>query len=336
MNVRAEAPLFTIGIPAHNAESYLLPCIASATRQTFQNYEIVIVDDGSTDSTARLCDKLASENPVVKVWHKENEGPLLTRREIARRANGEYIVFLDSDDCIRKDTLELCCEAIEQEGHPDIILFDYSTRENYADTHANPILKHGKYEGAAIRKAREASCAGFLNALWAKAIKKSLFDLDEDYSMLKGMRHGEDYLQMLPIINAASSLLYLDETLYFYRRSDASGTFHFRDSQIHDLDTLSKRVRSYAKLWSMEGIAETGILRQYCYPFKILALDSTMSKTDYLANYEKLRRKLLPLITKESMKDLSVPWKAFVKSIGSNTPKLTKALALADYRIRKV
>ena len=90
--------LFSVLIPVCNAEKYLAQCMESVLEQTYSDYEIVLIDDGSTDSSGSLCDKYEQEHLNVRVIHQENQGQLLTRCNAICAAKGEYCVFLDSDD----------------------------------------------------------------------------------------------------------------------------------------------------------------------------------------------------------------------------------------------
>ena len=85
-------------IPAYNVEKYLLECIESVLSQTYPAYEIILVNDGSTDSSGRICDEYARRYPFIKVFHKPNGGQLSSRQYAIARATGEFYVFLDSSN----------------------------------------------------------------------------------------------------------------------------------------------------------------------------------------------------------------------------------------------
>lgn len=99
-------PLITVIIPVYNIMEYLPRCVHSVTAQTYKNLQIILVDDGSTDGTAQLCDELAAEDPRISVYHKENGGSSSARNLGLSKAQGEYIGFVDSDDHIEADMYE--------------------------------------------------------------------------------------------------------------------------------------------------------------------------------------------------------------------------------------
>lgn len=109
-----ERPLISIIVPIYNIEEYLPRCVHSITAQTYKNLEILLVDDGSTDGTGELCEKLAQEDDRIRVFHKENGGSSSARNFGIARSNGEYLGFVDSDDYIDSDMYELLYGGIEK------------------------------------------------------------------------------------------------------------------------------------------------------------------------------------------------------------------------------
>ena len=100
-------PKISVIVPVYNVESYLRRCIDSILDQTYKNIEIVLIDDGSTDSSGDICDIYADRYAIIKSIHKENKGPSDTRNVGVENAKGEYIYFLDSDDYIIRDCLDI-------------------------------------------------------------------------------------------------------------------------------------------------------------------------------------------------------------------------------------
>lgn len=105
-------PLLTIIVPIYNIMEYLPRCVHSITAQTYQNLEILLVDDGSTDGTGELCDQLAAEDERIRVIHKENGGSSSARNLAIEEAKGEYLGFVDSDDFITVDMYERLYQGI--------------------------------------------------------------------------------------------------------------------------------------------------------------------------------------------------------------------------------
>ncbi len=105
---------FSVLIPVYNVEKYLNECVDSVLSQTFQNFEIILVNDGSTDSSGKICEEYAKKDNRVKFFHQENKGLFLTRRFSISKAEGEFLLFLDSDDFWDVDLLEIVNKYIEK------------------------------------------------------------------------------------------------------------------------------------------------------------------------------------------------------------------------------
>lgn len=123
------SPKFSIIVPCYNVEKYIEKCIYSLENQTMDNYEIILINDGSTDSTLEICKKMANNNDKIIIVDKENEGLSATRNCGIEIAKGEYLVFVDSDDYIECDALDNINNAIL--GHEDVIITRIT--EDYGD-----------------------------------------------------------------------------------------------------------------------------------------------------------------------------------------------------------
>lgn len=99
----SSCPLISSVVPVYNVENYINKCVDSLLKQTYSNIEVVLVDDGSTDSSSIICDRLSVENECVITYHKKNEGLGYARNYGVNKAKGDWIVFVDSDDYVRED-----------------------------------------------------------------------------------------------------------------------------------------------------------------------------------------------------------------------------------------
>lgn len=116
-------PFFSIIIPAFNVELYLPQCLDSVLNQTCIDYEIILIDDGSTDKTCQICDKYATIQNNIVVIHKKNAGLSEARNDGVRLAHGNYLFFLDSDDWIHNDNvLRILKEQLINEHQPDVLI----------------------------------------------------------------------------------------------------------------------------------------------------------------------------------------------------------------------
>ena len=117
---------FSVILPVYNVEKYLAECMESILKQTFEDYEVILVNDGSKDKSGNLCDEYAKRDERVRVIHKANGGASDTRNVGLENARGEYIVYVDSDDYITSDNfLAELAEEIQKSGS-DIVLYKFS------------------------------------------------------------------------------------------------------------------------------------------------------------------------------------------------------------------
>ena len=105
-------PKISVIIPVYNAESFLCRCVDSILAQTYSNFEILLINDGSSDSSSTICDKYALKDCRIKVFHKDNGGVSETRNVGINNASGEWITFVDSDDWISSNTFQECIDYL--------------------------------------------------------------------------------------------------------------------------------------------------------------------------------------------------------------------------------
>ncbi len=122
--------LISVIIPVYNVENYLRECVDSVLKQTYRNLEIILVDDGSTDSSGIICDEYVEKDDRISVIHQKNGGLSVARNTGLTEANGDYVYFLDSDDYIAENTFETLL-AIAEKDNSDIVFFD---AVSFADT----------------------------------------------------------------------------------------------------------------------------------------------------------------------------------------------------------
>ena len=128
-----DSPLISVIVPVYNTEKYLDQCIQSVLVQTYTNWELLLIDDGSTDSSGAICDKYAAEDNRIKVVHKPNTGVSDSKNIALDMAKGEYIMFLDSDDywCINDCIAQLYAKS--QELRADIVRGEYKAVDEGGD-----------------------------------------------------------------------------------------------------------------------------------------------------------------------------------------------------------
>lgn len=198
-------------VPVYNSDKYIERCIRSITSQTFKDWELILIDDGSTDRSGIICEAYANLDKRIKVIHKSNSGVSSTRNIGIEEAKGEYITFIDSDDWIEHDFFEKVTNEIEQMNVPVVIT-------GYFRDNNNIIINRfkGKYkEIISIDKARKEFflCDKFSWEVCAKFYKKEIlnkikFDVN--------LKIGEDMLFFWQVLNSVEKIGYLPLYKYHY------------------------------------------------------------------------------------------------------------------------
>lgn len=208
-------------MPVYNVEQYIRDSLDSIVNQTFSDFELILVDDGSTDASGRICDEYAAKDQRIQVVHNTNHGLIFTRRLAFSKARGEYCVIVDSDDRIRTDALSVLYQTI-QTYQSDCIIYGYERIYQGRVIHrsVNPKLEH-------VTNKRDIFMKVFLNtdynAIWRKAFKRSLLD-GRDYSEFYHLSLGEDLLQSLEVLENAKNATFIPEALYQYTLNPKSMT----------------------------------------------------------------------------------------------------------------
>lgn len=211
---------FSIIVPVYNAEAYLRECVESLINQTYPDFEILLINDGSKDSSPQICDEYAVKDIRVKAFHKENGGQLHTRQFGIERASNEWLLFVDSDDYIERDTLEKI-NAVISENDCDCLVFGFRQFEGEKTL----LIKKAADVLTVIDNKSELFrllmiSTGY-NAMCMKAVKKSCFD-QIDYSDLYKIRIAEDKLHSAEVFNNAEKVVLMPDVFYQYRCNPSS------------------------------------------------------------------------------------------------------------------
>lgn len=255
--------LFSVLVPIYNISRYLPECVKSALAQSEQDFELVLVDDGSTDGSGQLCDALFTQHPDrIRVIHQQNSGLILARRAGIAAAKGDYCIFLDGDDALEPDCLAIVRETIERHNADIIIYNNYSyfeddqTREPNAPVFADETVFCGEEKK---RVYRELIASWRLNNIWTKAIRTNLLQADDTpYMRFAANPYGEDLLQTLYPVTHALCIIYRTSELYRYRRHSRSMMRELDLNQIARLydPTVLEQLRAYMTKWGMDSQEE--------------------------------------------------------------------------------
>lgn len=249
------SPKFSVIIPVFNADRYLDECINSVLCQTIHDYEVLLIDDGSTDRSGVICYKYADIYPnKVFVIHQLNQGQVLARRNGIVNAKGEILLFLDADDRFEVNAFETIAQAFKQYSC-DIVMFTsvLFNDTGYQKTTVFPFYNGQVFEGKEKRTLYTYIASGsLLNNLSYKAARRGLFDLHIDYSNYVSITIADDLFQVIPLITNANRVVYINEPLYCYRRGHGSISSKYRIKNYNALKTVSNRIKEYMKIWGME------------------------------------------------------------------------------------
>ena len=213
---------FSVIVPVYNAKEYLRECIESVLNQTYADFELVLVDDGSKDGSGEICDEYAGKDTRVKVFHEPNMGQLHSREYGIARSSNEWLLFLDADDYLEKTALEVISGKIGRYAC-DCVVFGF--RKFKGDQTLAVVTEDRKeYPTDSTRELfRTLLFEPVYNAIWRKAVNKSCFD-SRDYSGFYHLRLAEDRLQSAEIFSNAKKVLFIDDVLYNYRVNEAGIT----------------------------------------------------------------------------------------------------------------
>lgn len=226
--------MISVIVPVYNVEKYLGCCVESLCRQTCSDIEFILIDDGSTDASGKLCDEYAREDSRIRVIHKENGGLSSARNEGISCARGQYIGFVDSDDFIHPQMYTSLYNMIE-EYHAEIAV----CRFGYVEETAKQYEKHTDGEIIGDFSGEQAlwnlmSSDSMLNSgiMCDKLFDKTLFD---EIRFPVGKYHEDEYV-IYKLFHHANKVVYSSYPYYYYRKRGGSITNTY---SIHNLDMLA-------------------------------------------------------------------------------------------------
>lgn len=245
--------LISVIIPVYNVENYISACVDSVLNQTLKNFEILLIDDGSTDRSAEICDNYAEEQKKVRVYHKSNGGLSDARNYGIDKAIGKYIFFLDSDDYIPSDALERLYDMCRLSG----CRISMGNFEKTIET-GSFIIQNQDYETKIIDMydALELTFSNDgmrYNTAWGKLYERTLFDNGIRYP--KG-RNYEDIGTTYKLIYNAGNIVCTDAVVYYYYQSENSITRGKGQTKEKNLDDyifmLNERIKGFYGLQNNE------------------------------------------------------------------------------------
>lgn len=246
-----ENELISIVVPIYNVENYLRMCLDSIQNQTYQNFECLLINDGSPDNSADICREYLAKDARFRYFEKENGGSSSARNFGIERSEGEYVTFVDSDDWLEHDALQLLYDALKKEN-ADISIGRYNcydeSRCQYLFYDSNPDDSLEVIEGKEIidREGVEEMKTGNWTVAYLKLIKRELL---QDLPFPIG-KMAEDTYWTWKVLLKASKVVYLNRCIYWYRVG-LTGTLSNTWSEKRMYDEIEAREEKIAILASL-------------------------------------------------------------------------------------
>ena len=255
--------MVTVIIPVYNVEMYLPLCINSILKQTYQNLEIILIDDGSTDDSPGICDTYALKDNRIKVIHQQNQGAAVARNTGLENATGEYIVFVDSDDFINEKMIEKLYIALKQtDSDLSICNFKYTSENGKEiDLKETDIKNEVLYTEEIIDKLFQNNNCVYI-VIWNKMYKK---DLWKQIRYPVGVIY-EDEAVIHHIFSKCKKVATISDELYYYRQ--VSGSIMHSERNEKNLDkylALADRLMFFKNTVNEENIRK--VAYQYWYHY---------------------------------------------------------------------
>ncbi len=214
-------PFVSIIVPIYNAEENLARCIESILNQTYREFELLLIDDGSKDSSGKICDEYAAKDERIRVIHKENSGVSDTRNQGIALAKGEYLQFLDSDDWITSDATALFVRAATESGC-DMVIADFYRVIGERVAQKGDIEEEGLMDRRTYAENMMQNPADFYyGVLWNKFYKRSIIE-EYQLKMDSDVSWCEDFMFNLEYIRHIETVYALNVPVYYYVKTKGS------------------------------------------------------------------------------------------------------------------
>lgn len=290
--------VISVIVPVYNVEKYLERCVNSILEQTYRQLQIILVDDGSTDQSGKICDAYAEKEERIKVVHKINGGLSDARNAGMEVAVGEYVCFFDSDDWIEKDTLKTAYDALKTSGM-DIAVWGFvkdfvDHNENVENTSyvtvGNYICKKEKKCNPILLQEESLAMIGYA---WNKLYKVSVIS-NNNFRFEKGTSLVEDILFNKKVLSAANGFCFIEGayTHYMQRNRETLGAKFYSDYYELKLRACKAREELLSNYGASDKEIEKAISRDYFSAIKssirMACKSSDLSKVERRSYIEKL------------------------------------------------
>lgn len=247
-----QLPLVSIIIPVYNGEPFLDMCLKSVIRQSYSNIEIIIVDDGSTDSTQFLINKYVDLDKRVIGLKEENEGPAFARKKGLEIAKGKYVQYLDSDDCMHERAIENLLTRAEN-TNADVVVAPFLFCYPNGTSCVSSFFSFSKMSGIEYLKQIFNNKAYW--SVWSKFHKRELL-LDEPIEIFPNMCFGEDVIWSIQLLIRAKKVVSIDYAILNYNIRDMSlsNSSNFDDLKFANFEFYRNWIENFFKENGMKDL----------------------------------------------------------------------------------
>lgn len=304
-------PLISVIVPVYNVERYLDQCMHSLVRQSYANLEIIVIDDGSTDSSGRKCDAWAERDSRIRVIHQANKGLAGARNTGLDTARGDYIGFVDSDDYTLPDMFSTMMRNI-WESEADLSIISYERENPDGGIYSNALFGQ-KLVMTSEDAFKYVNMHGYFYVVaWDKLAKKELFDglrypLDAEYA--------EDSPVTYQLLDRAERIVYDSTPLYRYRMTKGSQSHGITDKFAQSTGNMLELVRK--KYPQDEPYAAYGHLESIVGTYNRIVLAGKRKEWAEFERFARIRlRELMPLVESAKLmsKSQSLQWRLLAVS----------------------
>lgn len=268
--------LVSVIIPAYNVGDYIEECIQSILCQTYKNYEIIIIDDGSTDNTYDIGCNLAIENARLKIYHQENQGVSIARNVGMQKANGKYYIFVDADDVVAPQYIEVLVAGIEK---ADMGMIGFTSEREVLATEANTSFIYD----CATNIIENILCGtNYDGYLWNKIFQRTVIE-KHNLKFSPNIVVWEDMLFVLEYLKNCNQIAISNDKLYYYRYREGSAVNNVRIEKYRSKYEVMVEIKSQKFGCTSDGRKRVSFLyyeTMFSYLNKILSTEAKTNEID--------------------------------------------------------
>lgn len=239
---------YSVIIPIYNAEKYLEECINSVINQKRKDVEVILVNDGSTDSSYNICNEFKNKYNNIIIINKENTGSMDSWIKGLEQSSGRYICFIDSDDKIAENYFEIIDKYVDK--NYDVILFDfYKMYKNCVQVSKVNLIEYGELNQSKLKEIQNKYFYNYKNISmyrWDKVIKADIIKKSIEKIKCRIVYFEDHPISFLNLLNT-QSLYYINEKLYYYRVRKTSVTHKYNKRVFDDNEKAEKEMLEIAK-----------------------------------------------------------------------------------------